>query len=271
MKKGRWAYFSIALILLAIFLYWKSHSVSYHVPLTVLFDQSDFPIVEAKIEEKIYPLKVHLGSKFELALEPDALASFAPIKTVSYLDEKGKRHECPEYNLSNLSLDSLKFCNLSVIEHSNGVGSIGRPLLSKMNLLFDFNNSLIIASNSFRQLKEDGYDLSTYLKVPLEITSKGIFLKIETDFGVQNFFLNTGASRTALKKPSLSKASAITSERFVIQKHNFGPINLSLLEIPDALENVEGFLGVDFFKKHIIYLDWSKRYAYIQPTPHSNP
>ena len=275
--------------LIPIFLFFMlgcSGSKSYHIPLVITFDESNIPIAKITIQGIAYPMQIDLGSKNELSLEPNTLETLEKKRygSGSWIDIKGNIHNYPRYKLTSISLGSFQFNPVFVVEkpkHANCIlwsespqkkevaGSIGRPLLSKMNLLFDFNNSLIIASNSFRQLKEDGYDLSTYLKVPLEITSKGIFLKIETDFGVQNFFLDTGCTCTFLRTELITEKfekgfPVATTKTFQIQGYDFGPMKLYHLGPPEPFKEIDGFLGMDFFQREVIYLDFSKKYAYIK-------
>jgi hypothetical protein len=45
---------------------------------------------------------------------------------------------------------------------------------------------------------------------------------------------------------------------------NFGPMDLYSFDICEEMTDGEGLLGMDFLKKHRIYLDFDKKLAYIE-------
>lgn len=261
-------------------------------PIPVRFSVSNLPIIEITIEGNRYPVELDLGSKFELSLDPLVLKNLYKKYqgNVLWKNITGSQYEHSLYILDKITIGKLQFNNVSIVEmpqeaysplwestipvikKESPVGQIGRKLINKTNLLLDFNRGLIFFSNSRQALRRRGYDLSNYLKIPLEITSQGIFLKIETDYGIQDFFLDTGSTWTLLNKKFLPANEILTekgfpvglSKRFQMAGQDFGPIKIHFLSIPADMEKIEGILGMGFLKHHILYLDFANKKALLQ-------
>jgi hypothetical protein len=52
--------------------------------------------------------------------------------------------------------------------------------------------------------------------------------------------------------------------KFSMNSIDFGPQKLMLLDISEQFDEINGFLGMDFLNKHIVYLDFAKNIAYIE-------
>lgn len=249
-----------------------------------------------EMENQILPIGIDLGASQDLFINLDMVAlNKQPHGTERWMDVQGGKHCSPYYTLKQVKLQSLIFNKAKVIgKQSNDLpilwsnlskeekasfpisnGSMGRGLLVKKNWLFDLSKSIIIASNSHKKLKSDGYDLATFIKVPIVVSGNGVELEINTDIGKLNLVLDTGASYTLIRDTILPTEQCksikhgfpmLTSQKFIIGGYNFGDQNLHFFSISDdpKLSHLVGLLGMDFFKAHILYLDFQNSTLYIK-------
>jgi len=268
---------------------------SYHVSVPVKFDLSRIPYVDVSIQESCYPMSLDLGSKLELKLLSDHIRGLrkTSLELQTYKNFRGIEYKRSAYCLEKAQIGSFVFNNSTIVEvypvdeeayliYSNRsdkdppdpVGTIGRGLLKKVNLLLDSKNSKLILSNSFFKLKQDGYDLRKYSKIPFEMTPKGIIVNVSTDLGTFRLLLDTGCTKTILhasKYPGdISKAErrlnlAIKqSKAFSIQGLDYGIFDLYFLQMSEDLNDIDGFLGMDFIENHAMYIDFTKQLIYIE-------
>ena len=54
-----------------------------------------------------------------------------------------------------------------------------------------------------------------------------------------------------------------TTSMFEIGSKNFGSMNLYLFDITPELHEIDGVLGMDFVKNHVIYIDYKDKVLYI--------
>ncbi|MCB1107579.1 MAG: hypothetical protein KDK76_05750 [Chlamydiia bacterium] len=270
---------------------WSFFDGSYHEVLPLEFSDASDPVVEVTINGKGYPLAVDLGSKFFIELDSKVLEDIPKERAGvgHWINAFGNKYTQPKYKLREVFLGKQSFQEVFAIEQSSEedclfwksseekkgkvvpCGHIGRRLLKKRNFLIDCDHKRFIVSNSLRRLKKEGYDLSTFHIAPFEMTSKAIYLKIDTDQGWRNYLLDTGSTVTLLKDqlyPSCVEKRdmglpLVTTERFVLNGKDFGPMNLHLLPFPDEFIDVHGILGMDFINHHPIYLDFHEKLAYI--------
>ncbi|MGB7978361.1 MAG: hypothetical protein WCF19_04280 [Chlamydiales bacterium] len=252
-------------------------------------------LIEVEIEGNKYPLKLDLGAACQFALFGNALKiihkkKFAGIVLIT--DIKGNQYEENSYLIPCIQKKNIKCTNAIVLEeHENFIekgallwrsdqkrriqapfmGRIGRDFFISNNLFIDFPNSMIFVTNSLDQLKKDHWHIRNLFETEFEINRWGIIVSIETDIGIKKFILDTGASASILRESqvdsSLKKEAALglptfTSMKFSIGGHDFGPLNILLFEMDHSVD-ADGYLGLDFFKKHAIYLDFKNNRAFI--------
>lgn len=268
---------------------------SYYSSIPLKFERSDLPYVEALVQGACCPLVLDLGSKGEMDLNKDVLKQFykTPYGFEKWINFEGKVFEYPTYSLPKIEVGSIVYEKPVVVElpasHRNeysvyndetkerapyqAQGYLGRGLLRKSNILIDAQHSKIIFSSNLKKLKKDGYDTKSFIKVPFQMTSKGIVIKVDTDIGRMKLLLDTGSTWTFLHKKYYPKErepkinqygfSELVSTQFVINKEDFGNQELFFLKMTDKLSDIDGLLGMDFIKKHAIYIDFSKNTLYI--------
>lgn len=265
----------------------------FHIPITL--DKSNIPETLVEIQGKKYSLAIDLGDKFALSLNKHALKKLQkkPHDSLQNRDAIGKSYETSAYVLSKIKLGDLIFDDVVVAEVNeefvkntilwadtdnleellnDRFGTIGRALLEKLNLLLDVQNSSFFASNDIKKLKENGYDLNQLVQISFEIGRTGVILPVKTEMGLIRLSIDTG-STVSLVRSSIFQGIGIKNEKhgfpiyttsmFEIGSKNFGSMNLYLFDITPELHEIDGVLGMDFVKNHVIYIDYKDKVLYI--------
>ncbi|MCB1067515.1 MAG: hypothetical protein H6615_11120 [Ignavibacteria bacterium] len=264
--------------------------------LSINFTNSEVPYVYISIQGFRYPMKVDLGSKLEMTLRSEFLNQISkyPSGEECWKNFKGHKFVRCNYKIPEFQIGSIKFKNINATEELSNeredcviwknpnikkrgqktVGSLGRALFVSMNLLIDSKRSKMIITNDRKKLKKNGYDLEKFLKIPFTFNSKGIVLKVRTDLGVSKLLLDTGLTSTVLHEnlyPDYIEKCfdyrgllSLNSNRFSIEKINFGPKELCFINFTEKLQGVDGAIGMDFIKDHVIYVDFLQNALYIE-------
>jgi hypothetical protein len=253
--------------------------------------------VNVVIEGVNIPLEIDLGSRLEVEIYSDVLGQF--YKRIYGIEKwknfRGTEFEYPTYTLPKIEIGSLTFKNPIVVEFPSEasdesiiwedleqkkssrevVGQLGIGLLKKVNLLLDMECSKMILTSSFKKLKNDGYDLNVFEKIPFKLGPKGIVIEVDTDLGKMKLSLDTGFTLTTLhnflypkdveKKMSRYGLPLFTTSQFTMNETNFGSKEIYFLNMAEELNDIDGLLGMDFIKKHVMYIDFQKQCLYIKP------
>lgn len=295
--KKRWFFYLLIIGCMFFWVLWyQKLNKIYHVLIPVEIREANTPYTTIEIEGKIYRLELDLGSKFLISLRKNILDEIAG-KTIcgrgEWTDLKGNKYSAPSYFVKKISIAGFSFKDLNVQQEDDDyiyktvlwdaknrereffiaeeVGTIGWPLLEKVNLLLDFSHSCVLASNDKKSLKKLGYYIDGWVKVPFKIDRPGIILEIETDFGVKKLAIDTGSTLNLIRndqtiegKMGMYKIPFINSSKFIINKNNFGSITFHLYELTSELNEIDGYLGMSFLENHQIYIDYPNRVAYIK-------
>lgn len=271
---------------------WLFAPTKYHDRIHIEFTDANLPVVKVLIDGNPYLLEVDLGSIFCLSLDSRAIDEIPKqqIGNAQWINAKGEKYEQPKYKVNKVQIGKQTFKSTFAIEQSSEEttllwsdselcekkviprGLIGQQLLTKKNMLLDHQQKLMILSNEPKSLKKEGYDLAEFLSVPLILTPKTVCLEIEIDQGRQHYAVDTGSTWTIRKAQLQTKTVNIMdrgypllkTETFRMNGHEFGPMDLHLIPIPDEMEGVDGVLGMDFIEKHVIYLDFTNQILYIR-------
>lgn len=89
---------------------------------------------------------------------------------------------------------------------------------------------------------------------------------------MKNLALDTGAFKTMVRS-TLSEDElpaercfgmpVLNTSKFVLNGTDFGSRNLYFLDITPTLDDMDGYLGMDFLKEHAIFLDFERKMAHI--------
>lgn len=295
-NKTRLLVFIFFLSLLVMGFFFLHSRRIYHTILPIKFETGNLPYVDMMIEGKNYPLVLDLGSRLELDLHDDVLETLhkSPYGTEKWRNLKGIEFQYPAYLLPKVEIGSLTFRKVIVAEFpkerekeylitkdlshkkrpSPTVGYLGRGLLKNVNLLMDMECSKVILTNSLKKLKKSGYDLTHFEQIPFELIPKGILVLVDTDLGRMKLLLDTGCTFSILHgflSPQNIEEDAdsygfptFESTYFTMNGIDFGRQAFYFIDITEALSDIDGFLGMDFIKKHVIYIDFSRKVLYIQ-------
>lgn len=265
------------LIISVVFLLFFNRNHFICIP--VVFDRNDFPLIDVNIENQTYSLHVNIGSRFPLFLNKEILEGInKSAKGMSEVKNiEGKRYEVPTYQIPKIKIGDIVLTDVNVnqsVPNSNqNSGKIGKFLGTELNLLLDFPHSRIIICDSFSKLKKKIH-ADNWLKIPFEMDRAGVILKVNTDLGIMRLSLNTGSTTTGLRSSLVknrelwqidSKSIIFHSNIFSIGEKEFNGLNFSLFEITPDLKEIDGSIGVDFLKKHAIYIDYRNKFVYLEP------
>jgi hypothetical protein len=301
MKKKSWLTLGIILAIVVLVSGWWVFQPAESSRIPIKWTAGDLPIIEATIDGKKCLLELSTSNKFLLSLDEhglDFVTAKTPIGTAKWRDIRGNFYDSQTYLVKNLTIGTLIFQNIvtqikNSHEGESGTiwtnpnlnknsypsvsGTIGRPVLEKTNLFLDLGHDLIIATNSKRALKEQGYSLDSMEKIPLEPDERGIVLRVDTNMGPLRLEINTSATlnvvRSSLVTSTSDKEKKIRKNDkglsyfisdFTIGQTDFGAEDLFLIDMSDEMTWLDGFLGIDFLTKHLLYIDYQNKVVYIK-------
>ena len=267
-------------------------------PIPIILTSFGCPAILTTIEEKTYLLQLDLGSKFPLSLSKDVLESISEKRihgVARWQDAKGNFYESPSYLIPRVKIGDFVLTSLVTRQENEAyrfnttlwndnkeeknlpqkqVGSLGRSLLEKTNVLLDFKNSKMILCSNKRQLQKMGFYLNRMIQVSFEQGEKGIIIiNAETEAGTLRLGLDTGATITLIRTSRVQNQkctidargfSIFSSRKFSIGDNDFGSKNLFLYDFTPELLDIDGVLGMDFLKNHTIYIDYENKMIYIE-------
>jgi hypothetical protein len=136
---------------------------------------------------------------------------------------------------------------------------IGIDFLKKFACIFDFPHSNIFLAENISCLINDASD---FCMVPFEIGKAGVVSTFETNLGKLNFLLDSAASASYIRK--FKESGEIIKSVLRIKDVNFGEWMFKQINISNKFSDIDGILGIDFFKNNIIAFDFKSNTAYIQ-------
>ncbi len=263
------------------------NAIYFHYIPVQISSYNNLPYVAVNIENEEYFLLVDLGSKLTLSLAKNILEKNAgriPYGTAKWIDNFGNSYEMPAHILSEVKIANIVINNIVANEEYNAGqtprdGVIGRSLLSRFNLLLDFSNSSILTTDDFCCLGVLGYDLDKFIKVPFSGARNEIIFSIKIDNVDKRFLLSTGCSISFInasffkdQKFELEQFGLpiYSTSKFSIGDYDFGLTDLHVMDF-FTMDIIDAVLGMDFLKKHVVYVDFENKYLYIQPNVNDSP
>lgn len=269
---------------------------TYHSVLPLKLTPSSLPSIDITIEGKRYPIALDFGSRMQVKLYENILGDLekVPYKKEEWKNFRGVCFEAPTFLIPKINIGSLCLKKPVVLSfpkalereyviwedssrqsnRTEKVGTLGQGLLKKLSILIDVNQEKTIFSNSFKKLKQEGYNINEFIKIPMEVTSKGAFVYFETDLGKLKLFLDTGSTLTILHNSLIPKdrpqkntrygLDVVKSKTFACKGIDFGEKDLYFIQMGNNLKICDGILGMDFFKKHVVYIDFPNKTMYVK-------
>lgn len=252
------------------------------------------PIVEVDIMGHKRRAMVDLGSKLDLAIyDNPAELGLKQVGKGGYIPISGLKIERPNYLAKSVHLGSIAYHNKSVLVQnkedaalgsltdSNSTGyrnpyyaHIGRGILQEHGILIDAENSKIIICDDPSQLSDLGYAIESFRKLPFKRDPQGIIVETESCLGKHQLILDTGATVTLMRNSLTSglptqlgeiyKLPSIQSEFLKLNGENFGSHRFYFVEMTPLIK-FDGLLGMDFIRRHQIYIDFAAGYLLIKP------
>ncbi len=235
---------------------------------------SEFPIMKVEIEGKSHALILDLGSSCEFALKQNVLEILSKkerLGTHMTIGLDGQEHTASKYLLQRIRIQNGEVIHTIAEEDNNIVqddisGRVGRNTLQTCNLLLDFSRSLLFILKNFEDFKTENYSIRNFQEIPFILTRWGAVFTVETDFGIKRFFINTSAPFSSIRSSQeKQQKEKVTTSKFKIGEVDLGNTDINVVNISHSLNDIDGYLGVDFFKRNVIFLDFQKNKALICP------
>lgn len=298
-------FFSLSLLFIAgaYVLYSFLQKDPFEARFPIVFNASQLPQTEVKIEGNSYLLKIDLGASEPFSLTGDILAKIQKedAGSIHSFDLKGNEYCSKTYIVPEIRIRNLKATRFEVREESpdflaqgsviyspekdihsiENQGSLGRPLFQDINLFLDFHNAVMFACRHLRDRKKEGYRLNQLVSLPIEQNPENeIILKVMTDVGIQRFLIDTGCTRSLIKPSSVIDQSLQTwqehlktwySSKFILGNRDFGGFHLLVFPMDSKFSNFDGIIGMDFLKNHVLYFDFKNKTAHIGKAEECSP
>lgn len=240
-------------------------------------------------------MELDLGFRGDLAITQDAADS---ILSKTFVGEKpmfgirGKKYIEQLYRIPKAKIGKMTFSPpIFLLENQDFLkdatflqgnqtpspretGRIGWELFCDTSLLIDIPNLQIGFSDSIEALKSQGYPTENFIKAPLFLERGLVEVEIGTPNGPLRSVLDTGATWNILHEEfeeGVSIDAAIWEPENIVEYPSFSIENNDLgsltfhkmpLKIPIPIEAI---LGMEFFRKHIVFLDFKGKSAYFLP------
>jgi hypothetical protein len=270
--------------------YWSCFVSSYYFSIPVRIDDYwNLPLLQVEIEGNVYDVELDLGTRLS-TLPKDNLDGINKefYGTFYGFDMHGKAYassiyQVPKVKIYDCLVPIMKICEESAEFIENSVllgdakdlpyiGRLGREMFEDRNFLLDFSQSKMILCKKFKDLKRENYSLEEFTKVPFVLNTMGICLQVETDTGIKTMLLDTGASRSLIRRAPLEEENVKEfsrgipiwySKKLVLGGRDFGEKRFGLFKIASVMAQIDGILGMDFIKEHLVYIDMKQQVAYI--------
>ncbi len=250
-------------------LLWRPFSAGYYSSIAVTFGRYDYPFIATEMQNQSSALAVDIGGRFPLALRRETLDGIPdkqPHGTITVHNIEGLKREAPSYLIRKLKVGDLTLKN--VIAHESqeeSYDALGQFLGGEFNLFIDFPHSRIIACDTFSKLQEKKLAGKHWVRTPFEMHCGGIVLNVDTDSGTRRFAINTTCTFSHLRSSLIPSGQTSISSSFSLEGKRFGNVVFRSIDLPEGLSGIDGFIGVDFLRTHVIYIDYKSKIAYIEP------
>ena len=246
---------------------------------------------EPRTDGKVYSFEIDLGSSTYLGCRDDVLQEIEkePSEGFSIVDFAGNTHRVKSYIVPQVKIQNIKVSDVEVNElapvltlysmrdpqeiNRESPGKIGRYIFESTNLFMDFHHSVMFACSRLSDRIKDGYCIKNLVAVPFEMyPEEGVVFTVDTDLGRKKLMLDTGSTKNFIKPCVVGdrcceewKAGLqiYHSSKFSVGGKDFGGADFILLKMAPVFKNCDGVIGMEFLKKHIVYLDFKKKIAHI--------
>jgi hypothetical protein len=265
-------YFTLLLATVAVgagTLLWYFSPRGYYNIITVTLGKYDYPFITTKLQNQDCELAIDIGCRFPLSLNQQVLEKIVDKQsqgTITIHNINGEKQEVPSYLIQQLKIGELSLKNVITHQSEEEYGTLGKFLGTDFNLLLDFPHSRIIACDSFTKLQAKKLADNNWIRVPIEMQKMGIVFHVDTDFGNCKLAINTTSTFSVLNSSLFPKEKSLISSALIFNKNHLGNLTFESIDLPKELDTIDGFIGMDFLKERAIYLDYTHKMAYIEPS-----
>ncbi len=258
-----------------------------------------FPVIskqkflQIQIEEKPYLVLIDTGS-YGLFMKKEIINQIKNKDHVfdsEYMNFFGNKYTTPNFKIpalqigdffietllreedENFSADCEVKKRFSISWHLSYEGMIGMDVFKKFLCIFDFPHSSIYLANEMSSVTdtEEFLDVAWHA-VPFTLGKAGAILIFETDLGKKRLLLDAGSTLSAIRLTDEEKvihknngnAREFTTNMLGINDLDFGLWKFYVIDIAQEVDDIDGLLGIEFFNKNMIGLDFPNGIAYIQ-------
>ena len=207
---------------------------------------------------------------------------------------RGKEYPINLYQVPKLKIDKMAFIHPTVQEenvefekdavflregstHSpQEPGRLGWELFYHSNLLIDVKNSQIAFCDGLNTLTKQGYPVQDFIFAHLLLERGLVEFEAETPDGILRCTLDTGATWNMLNteidegKPLEQVMWEPNRVReypfFKASGKELGPLSFHTVPIKLPI-HIEAILGMEFFRDHLVFLDFEKKQLYFYKYP----
>lgn len=246
--------------------------VSYTNTVPIQLHENLAPVLLANIDGLQVPLQFDLGDRTPLMLQQSVLDSIkaAPTGETTHLQGVDGEFAVPTFKIARVQIGTAVFTDVvaRLDAPRKGYqpgkiarGFLGTGLLKSYQVVLDYPHG-IIALISRRNETPPG--ACAGVGVPFSTSSPKWsgepVTTVETDWGTETLWWDTGSPVTVLTKTATRKAlvpvsgDSVDTKRFALGNTDFGPWPFQVWDI--SLPGFDGFIGHDFFMKHVVCIDF---------------
>lgn len=268
------------ILLLCLSLAFITHHFSfakYHHCLQIFCDDDKHCFLDINIEKTKIPIEIITGTQASFELREKILNNIKEKKILRLCERQdclGNTFYFRVFLIPKIQIGDIVLKNIEIQEISEDLikktkdeqnGSIGYGFFSKYNVFLDLAKNRIFLSNNLTKLKHSGFDIKTSEKIKFTGSRIGAIIPVTTDYGIKKLSVNTGANYNILRASKQEKKEVlIPSSNFIIGKTNFKNCRIGFTDISSQFMEIDGFLGMDFFLNHKIYIDFKKNHLYVE-------
>ncbi len=207
----------------------------------------------------------YVGIKGDKYLTPNF--QIPEVKIGDFCTESVFKEEDEKFWTDGCTIDGYSFINSVKIYLMYQVyreAVIGRDLFRKFACVFDFPHSCIFIADNMDHLIGNADE---FCVVPFEMGTAGVVLSVETDLGENSFLLDSAATRSFINFSAVCErcqgSETFFSKRLRVGSNDFGGWKFRKMKIASEFGDIDGILGIDFFNRNLIGLDFECKLAYI--------
>jgi hypothetical protein len=263
---------------------------SYFFPIPVIrFDYARRPCVSLTIDQQEVSAIVNLGLEAQFSISPEIISTVNDLKCIGLqkmCEIRGVFREQKLYDMAQIMINPIIFSHpivcesLEIMEEeaqlirgdmpfTREFAAIGWKCFKETNILFDLSKPQLAFCDSIGTLKKYGCEIKRFTKVPFYLNRGIVEIEAICRGKMARYMLDTGATWNIVSTTHRNWPTKEYPLRYAplqIGDQDFGVIPVHI--VPNRFPVfVEFILGMDFFEKHIVFLDFSEGYAYFQKVP----